>query len=144
MLLKPKGIVRTPLLLATVALVVHACERLSEAPTSLSVVEVINLQRPALVGPKNGRIVTTISGLISLRWRKVVHATGYETEVSHDPQLHNLVYTIQSDTNAVLVAIERGRTYYWRTRSTIRPHFNSEWSETWTFRVLAEGTTDPN
>ncbi len=104
---------------------------------------------PVLNFPENGQ--NNIAQKVRLDWKPIFGVSGYEYEIDTDtsfssPDLQTdyldyiSVEAFNEDTEVEL-DLTRGTTYYWRVRS----YFNqdvSDWSETWSFTVSANGQGD--
>lgn len=113
------------------------CERITPA-TQTEEIKVIDLAPPALVSPKNGRVITT-TNRITLRWRATFGASSYAVQVSRSAAFNEVLLVAQVDTTALTTTLERGFVYYWKVMSLIPPNYGSAWSDPWSFRLLREG-----
>jgi hypothetical protein len=115
----------------------YGCERLMPVEAH-NEIKVVDLQPPLPISPKNGRIIGS-TNRVTLRWRASPGATRYALEVARSLRFEHVQMAVESDTTAYVVALERGFIYYWRVMARIPPHYESAWSDVWSFRILNEG-----
>lgn len=113
---------------------------ISGAPTS----------KPALLVPFNNTIQTSTSVLLD--WKAASIADRYELWIDTDPTFNSVNRQVEftdyisTDNNEVdtewqIDNLEIGETYYWRVR-TLTNGTGSDWSDTWSFTVQDDNSSD--
>jgi hypothetical protein len=110
----------------------------------LNVSAQVRIYTPELVSPANGAINQTPD--VVLNWNAVTGGnTGiilYDVQLDTDPAFSSPVAFHTELVSAVQTSgLMFGETYYWRVRATDGPDV-SEWSATWSFRVVIRVTLD--
>ncbi|MGQ9819446.1 MAG: aryl-sulfate sulfotransferase [Candidatus Kapaibacteriales bacterium] len=94
------------------------------------------LSPPSLISPYNESNFAPIKGL--LRWTQIDNSTGYELQISTDPNLKVNISTFYvPNTYFIYENLLYETNYYWRVRA-LEDSGYSPWSEIYTFRTVPE------
>jgi hypothetical protein len=94
---------------------------------------------PTLVSPANG--TTTSDNTVDLDWEG--DTEFYQVQVDNDSDFSSIAYGFSSTTSSSATTTPLATdTYYWHVRVWVDSSWGP-WSETWTFTVIPNDTTDP-